>query len=810
MHGRSCGTKISGNKRRREFRMNIRSKRSEGILVLSLEGRLDAQGAGELENFLRDNVGMTDNTVVFDMSEVMYLSSAGIRIIITSEKKMRSRKGGLFLSCIQPYPLSVLEMTGFSTVLALHPTCNNAVQAARSLGASEKVHGELDVIPLHTRGAEYKVTRTGRDLSILRINGYPFDTQRKNQVEETSIPVTISTETCSMGWGAPGQQDGQSASLMGDLLTLGNIAVWLPPDSHDNPDYLILDRKETGIPLTASFLLSPSGPARYRVDMKSDSEEGITLSDLFDALFDIVRRIESEYKGVLFLSFCAESPEVYFYNSILDEQSAVFGGEFHKQEDSFSGVILAGCTVAVDSVVQPAHFKGAVADALIHRFPHSPGITPRIMSLLFPYLPVNKEKSTFEMIEQGLYSGVPVFLRHLSPRTLIRTAIFQISVISDIVLNTGPKIIIEGNIQGWNPEFERIVKIVHHDCSEVRLHPISGGFSGSLVFRDDADDHHGRREMPFVLKLDRWDTIRAEVEGYEGHVKRYIQNNATQIIQHERCGDYGGILYTFVGIHGPQSRIFSLEEFYLAHTQMEVLEIFDILFRKVLRTWYGQPRLRDLPLYRLYAGILNYEGVKQWAESRYGISSKDEYLELPHGMGRSLNPLYFMEFIIPERLSWSWSVYEGSVHGDLNMKNVLMDDENNIWLIDFAMTAHSHILRDIAKLESVLKMEMIPIESEERLLLLLNLEHIFLRPKKLGEIPELPEELRDPDIEKAFTVVKQLRRYADSITLLDEDIRQYYLALLHYTLCIPAYASVNEYMKEYAWISSSLLCNALK
>jgi hypothetical protein len=265
-----------------------------------------------------------------------------------------------------------------------------------------------------------------------------------------------------------------------------------------------------------------------------------------------------------------------------------------------------------------------------------------------------------------------------------------------------------------------------------------------------------------------------------------------------------------VGIHGPQSRIFSLEEFYLAHTQMEVLEIFDILFRKVLRTWYGQPRLRDLPLYRLYAGILNYEGVKQWAESRYGISSKDEYLELPHGMGRSLNPLYFMEFIIPERLSWSWSVYEGSVHGDLNMKNVLMDDENNIWLIDFAMTAHSHILRDIAKLESVLKMEMIPIESEERLLLLLNLEHIFLRPKKLGEIPELPEELRDPDIEKAFTVVKQLRRYADSITLLDEDIRQYYLALLHYTLCIPAYASVNEYMKEYAWISSSLLCNALK
>jgi hypothetical protein len=58
-------------------------------------------------------------------------------------------------------------------------------------------------------------------------------------------------------------------------------------------------------------------------------------------------------------------------------------------------------------------------------------------------------------------------------------------------------------------------------------------------------------------------------------------------------------------------------------------------------------------------------------------------------------------------------------------------------------------------------------------------------------------------------VIQQLRRYADTITLLDEDIRQYYLALLYYTLCVPAYVSVNEYMKEYAWISSSLLCNTL-
>jgi len=292
-------------------------------------------------------------------------------------------------------------------------------------------------------------------------------------------------------------------------------------------------------------------------------------------------------------------------------------------------------------------------------------------------------------------------------------------------------------------------------------------------------------------------------------VKRYIQNNATQVIQKARSGEYGGILYTFVGIGGPQSRIFSLEEYYRAHPTDEVLAIFDILFRKVLRSWYGQPRLRDLPLYQVYGDIFRYEDVCHWAKLRYGITAADEVIDLPYGLGTSANPLYFMEHTLPERRSRTWSVYEGSVHGDLNMRNVLMDDERNLWLIDFAMTGHSHILRDIAKLESVLIFEMLPIGTEERLRDLVALERVLLSPKRLGEIPELPEGVTDPDIEKAFRVVQQLRWYADTITLLDEDIHQYFLALLYYTLCVPAFVSVNEFMREFAWISSSFLCESL-
>jgi len=781
--------------------MEVSSQRRDGILVVSPKGRLDAQGAAVLGDVLANQITESDRTAVFDMSQVIYLSSAGIRTILATDKKMRSRNGRIHLSGLQPYPLSVLEMTGFLSVFSIHPGRDDAFAAASSLaGDTADSTGKDDTTSFCENGVEFLVVRKGRALSELWITGYPADEKVLRLDEGIAVPVTVPTSACSMGRGAPGHQEG----LIGDFLTFGNIVAWNPPDCGGILDYLIIDRKKTEIPVTAAFLVHPLEPAHFIAEVKSDIPAGIRLSDLFEALSGIAARLEPEYRGVLFISFCAESPEVALIPGPDDRDDA---GE--QVIDSSSPAMLAGCAVAVDPGIQPAHFRGAALDMLFRRPSHHPGVVPRIMSLVFGDLPGEEEDLSHDTVEQALSSGVPAVLRHLSVSTRICRATVNVSIISDILTNMGTKIVMEEDIAGWNTDYERIVHVLHHDCSEVRLSQISGGYSGSLVFRDDAYDRHGRREMPFVLKLDRWENIGPEIEGYEGHVKRYIQNNATQIIQAERSGDYGGILYTFVGIRGPQSRIFSLEDYYLSQSLEDVREIFDILFRKVLGAWYGQPRLRYLPLYRVYADIFNYQGVREWAVSRYGISPNDRFIELPHGMGRSTNPLYFMEHVVPERLSTDWNVYEGSVHGDLNMKNVLMDEEKNMWLIDFAMTGHSHILRDIAKLESVLKMEMIPISSEERLVRILDLEKIVLGQQRLGMVPKIPEEVDDADIAKAFSVIRQLRGYADTLTLLDDDIRQYNLALLHYTLSVPAYVSVNDFMREYAWISSSLLCNTL-
>jgi anti-sigma B factor antagonist len=84
-------------------------------LKVSPDGRLDTVTAPELEALLAENYTSGD-TVVFDCEKLVYVSSAGLRVLLGAQKKT---KGAMKLINVCDLVMEVLEMTGFADILVI-------------------------------------------------------------------------------------------------------------------------------------------------------------------------------------------------------------------------------------------------------------------------------------------------------------------------------------------------------------------------------------------------------------------------------------------------------------------------------------------------------------------------------------------------------------------------------------------------------------------------------------------------------------------------------------------------------------------
>ena len=97
--------------------LSINKGIENGKAVFSLEGRLDTTTAPELEKEL--NASLKDiNELTLDFEKLEYVSSAGLRVLLTTQKVMNGR-GGMKLVHVSETIMEIFEVTGFSDILTI-------------------------------------------------------------------------------------------------------------------------------------------------------------------------------------------------------------------------------------------------------------------------------------------------------------------------------------------------------------------------------------------------------------------------------------------------------------------------------------------------------------------------------------------------------------------------------------------------------------------------------------------------------------------------------------------------------------------
>ena len=97
--------------------MTIEKKINGEAVTLIVSGRLDTQTAPELENEL-DSILSGLKELTFDMTNLEYVSSAGLRVILKAQKAMNAQ-GSMKLTGVNDSIMEVFDMTGFLDILTI-------------------------------------------------------------------------------------------------------------------------------------------------------------------------------------------------------------------------------------------------------------------------------------------------------------------------------------------------------------------------------------------------------------------------------------------------------------------------------------------------------------------------------------------------------------------------------------------------------------------------------------------------------------------------------------------------------------------
>jgi ADP-ribose pyrophosphatase len=331
-------------------------------------------------------------------------------------------------------------------------------------------------------------------------------------------------------------------------------------------------------------------------------------------------------------------------------------------------------------------------------------------------------------------------------------------------------------------ERRRIVELLCMHWTKVHLKPLMGGYSGSLLFIADGWKG-GARTEPLVVKVDGFEQMRRETGGYH-QVKDFFGKHVPTFGQPVTRGDFTGVAMELAAMEG---RPETLQDSFEAAENEVMLGRFLSRLDKALglisdKLHNNTAERRWVVPYRAFE--LHADVQLRYLQRNVGWLLED--LQSDGGVAVATDPAE-IEMILRLIRSNEDGVESEvcQVHGDLNFQNIICDEVDNIWFIDWTHSSSLPVEKDYAKLENDVKFVMSKEFDLEDLPRLKAFEEYLLTHRVPAEAGSLPDSLKfakwDLRYRKILESVRRIRHACFSIKRDDEWI-VYRIALLRYAM----------------------------
>jgi len=357
----------------------------------------------------------------------------------------------------------------------------------------------------------------------------------------------------------------------------------------------------------------------------------------------------------------------------------------------------------------------------------------------------------------------------------------------------------------------KLIRYLFRDSKKVWLKPLHGGYSGNLVMLCNSEDVHGHKQVTHVLKIGKQDDIGKERMAFE-KIESILGDFAPQIADFADLKSRGGLKYRYAAMGGGSSSTFK-ELFENKLPLSKAKKYLEIVFRQHMSRFYDVSTPEQINLLKYYGIESGYAPrMKQKIEKLIGYPAEGDILKLPTGQ-EFPNPYIFYSKDLDKLAPRANGIYSFSIiHGDLNGSNILIDKNENIWIIDFFSAGRGHAIRDLIKFENDLLYFFTPVNNENDLKDAIALTDILLEINDLDKsLPSVEETgLKNINMQRSYEVIRQLRSFYPDIMKESRNNIQLLIGQLRYAGRTMTYIESNEWQKLWALYVTGHLCEKIK